>query len=842
MHRNYALWAVNALALVVLSACAALAGPTPSREVVDSSQVLHPTFTKDIAPVVFAQCSSCHRPGEVAPFPLLTYRDVQKRARQVALITEQRVMPPWKPTPGYGEFQHERRLTDAQIALFRRWADAGTPEGRLADLPPAPRFTGGWQLGKPDMVLSMLRPVTIPADGQDVNRSYVIPVHMPKGRYLRAAEFRAGNRRVVHHGTAMLDTSGKALALEAQQGGPGAGYVSFGGPGFIPSGGLPGYAPGMGAETFPADASGVLPKDVDVVLGMHYHPDGKVETDQSSIGLYFTDTPPVRVGSLVTMGALNLLIEPGEKAHLEQDTYKLPVDVDVEAIYEHMHLLGKTCKMWATLPDGTTRPLIQIADWDFSWQATYHLKQRLHLPRGTVLHAEWTHDNTADNPHQFNNPPKRVTNGENSTNEMGGALINVYVANQRDNGILWIANLGHLWKVSVTPPARPAPAKKTVSLGSLLVAGGINGITDFLISLDRSPGGTIGGGLAGGTALCLVCLLTPARFFPRPTKRAAEALSASPWRCFGTGLLVLLALTFLARPLLFSQSPALQALAAVLWAGALAALLTGSGGLARRASRRFFRQAGPEPPPAILAKSSLLLTLLFFLPVAGWLLAPVALVASLGAGLMTLRMPRRTPPAPKSGGARRKSSAPSLLPQNWGRGGLLPALLAFLCLLAVGSRAGAGNDPLANTAGKKAVVLLFIARDCPISNSYAPEIKRIIARYTPQKVAFTLVYPDPDTSLAAARQHAKDYGYTCSLLLDPAHKLVRRAGVTVTPEAAVFAPSGKLLYRGRVDDLYLGFGQRRYAATRHDLRDALDAILSGRPVPSAKTQAVGCFI
>jgi len=144
--------------------------------------------------------------------------------------------------------------------------------------------------------------------------------------------------------------------------------------------------------------------------------------------------------------------------------------------------------------------------------------------------------------------------------------------------------------------------------------------------------------------------------------------------------------------------------------------------------------------------------------------------------------------------------------------------------------------------GKKAVVLLFIARDCPVSNSYAPEIKRIIARYTPQKVAFTLVYPDPGTSLAAAKQHAKEYGYTCPLLLDPAHRLVRRAGVTVTPEAAVFAQGGRLLYRGRIDDLYLGFGQRRYAVTRHDLRDALDAALAGWPAPTRRTQAIGCFI
>lgn len=635
-------WPMLTLGLMGLLAAVLSAGLSPARGA-------HPaprpeagvTFTKDIAPVVFAQCSSCHRAGEVAPFPLLTYRDVQKRARQIALITGQRVMPPWKLTPGYGEFQHERRLTDAQIALFRRWADAGAPEGNLADLPPAPRFTGGWQLGKPDMVLTMIKPVTIPAEGPDVNRSFVIPVHMPAGRYVRAAEFRPGNHRIVHHGTAMLDTSGKARALEAAQGGPGAGYVSFGGPGFLPSGGLPGYAPGMPATVFPADASGVLPKDVDVVLGMHYHPDGKIETDQSSIGLYFTDTPPVRVGSLVVMGVLNLDIAPGEKAHLEQDTYTLPVDVDVEAIYEHMHLLGKTCKMWAALPDGTTRPLIQIADWDFSWQATYQLKRRLHLPKGTVLHAEWTHDNSADNPHQFNNPPKRVTNGENSTNEMGGALINVYVANQRDNGILWIANLGHLWKASVTPPQRPAPEKKTSSVGQSLMLGGIGGLTEFLMALAGNFWGTVAATLAALLALCLSLMLIPARLLPRTTARGADALRATPWRCFGIGLAALLVLMVIARPLLFSPRVPLQALAVILWLAALAAWLVGSGALARRMGRRFSRQAGPEPTLAVLAKGSLLTTLLLFPPILGWLIfAPLALVVSLGAGLMTLPVPR----------------------------------------------------------------------------------------------------------------------------------------------------------------------------------------------------------
>ena len=171
----------------------------------------------------------------------------------------------------------------------------------------------------------------------------------------------------------------------------------------------------------------------------------------------------------------------------------------------------------------------------------------------------------------------------------------------------------------------------------------------------------------------------------------------------------------------------------------------------------------------------------------------------------------------------------------------LCAALTLLCLLAA---VGAWAQParVSSAAGQRAVVLLFIARDCPISNAYAPEIKRIIARYSPQKITFQLVYPDPDTTLAAAKQHAQEYGYSCPIILDPKHRLVRKAGATVTPEAAVFAPEGKLLYRGRIDDLFVTFGQRRFAATKHDLRDALEAVLSGKPVAAPRTTAIGCFL
>lgn len=169
-------------------------------------------------------------------------------------------------------------------------------------------------------------------------------------------------------------------------------------------------------------------------------------------------------------------------------------------------------------------------------------------------------------------------------------------------------------------------------------------------------------------------------------------------------------------------------------------------------------------------------------------------------------------------------------------------ILALLCLLLAPMCSAASKDPLANAADKKAVVLVFIARDCPISNAYAPELQRIYARYTPQKIGFALVYPEDDITLADAQKHAKDFGYACPVFLDPTHRWARKAGATVTPEAAVFSPQGKLLYRGRIDDLYADWGKRRPQARTHDLRNALDAILTGKPVPTPKTKAIGCFI
>ena len=260
-----------------------------------------PTFTKDVAPILFQNCAGCHRPGEVGPFPLLTYEDARKRAKQLAKQTGSHIMPPWKPTAGADEFKDARVLTDAQIGVFKTWFEASAPEGDAKDLPPTPKFPEGWHAGPPDMILKVAKPFTIPAEGPDIYVHFVLPLDLQTDKYIRGVQVLPSNKRVAHHGVPILDGSGTARKLAAKNGGDF--YPNFGGAGLIPRGFLPGYAPGqttrLGDDTAENDAGITLAKGLDIVLQMHYHPTGKVETDQPQIGLYFTDKKPKRGPNII---------------------------------------------------------------------------------------------------------------------------------------------------------------------------------------------------------------------------------------------------------------------------------------------------------------------------------------------------------------------------------------------------------------------------------------------------------------------------------------------------------------------------------------------------------------
>jgi hypothetical protein len=388
-----------------------------------------PTYNHDIAPLLYKNCAECHRPGQVAPFSLLTYDDAKKRAALIAAVTRNRYMPPWKAEPGYGHFQDERRLTDAEIASIAAWAKAGAPEGDPKDKPAPPQFASGWLAGKPDAVFAPAKPFNVPADGRDVFQCFVVPLNFESERYVKTVEFHPGNPLVVHHALFFLDMTGEARRLASQS--PDSSYPCFGGPRIIPAGGPGGWAPGATPEPLPAGMAHVVEKGADLVIQIHYHPDGKPETDRSEIGLTFTDQSTKGLTNF-TLGHRRIDLPPGE-AHVEvKDSAVIPQDVELIGITPHAHLLCKEMKVDAHLPDGSTKPLIWIKDWDFNWQGQYRYAELVKLPKGTRVEMRYIYDNSDANPHNPSQPPKRVHFGEQTTDEMGFAFLQVALPHRED--------------------------------------------------------------------------------------------------------------------------------------------------------------------------------------------------------------------------------------------------------------------------------------------------------------------------------------------------------------------------------------------------------------------------
>ena len=386
------------------------------------------TFARDIAPIVYRNCAPCHRPGEAGPFPLLSYQDVKKHAPEIAEVTTRRFMPPWAPEAGYGDFSDERRLTAAEIQLIKDWVSQGAPEGNPFETPPLPKFAEGWQLGPPDLIVDAPKAYTLPASGPDVYWNFVIPVALEKMRYVRAVEIRPGDKRIVHHANLYVDRARSARRQEiaAGQGFPGMDVV-IDRPLSEPDDGhflfwKPGGAPYVEPEGF----AWRLDPGNDLVLNAHLRPTGKPEQVRPTIGLYFTDQPQEKFPMLVNLehdGALD--IPPGNSDFLVSDDFRLPMDVDVLAVYPHAHYLGHLLEGYATLPNGQRKWLIRIPDWDPNWQGAYHYRQAVFLPKGTVISMRYHYDNSAANPRNPTQPPRRVVAGNQATDEMGHLWLQV---------------------------------------------------------------------------------------------------------------------------------------------------------------------------------------------------------------------------------------------------------------------------------------------------------------------------------------------------------------------------------------------------------------------------------
>jgi len=406
------------------------------------------TYTRDIAPIIQTRCLNCHREGQVAPFALGDYESVAKRAGQIVRVTADRLMPPWIPAPGHERFVGERWLTARELDRLRAWAETGRARGDAADLPPAPKFAEGWLLGKPDLVVKMTEPFNVPADGPDVLQNFVIPLDVPEDKLVAAIEFHPGNRRVAHHAVLFLDDSGTARKLDRAT--PEPGYANFGGPGFLPSGALGGWSVGNTPRRLPDGVGRYLKKGSDLVVQMHYHPTGKPETDRSEIGLYFVDKPVKEslkeagklVGS-IWLADYEIDIAAGAKDHRRTTAYTLPKAVTMVGVVPHMHLLGKSMKVTATLPDRSVKTLIDITNWNYNWQDEYYYERPFTLPAGTRLSVEAVFDNSAGNPSNPSSPPKRVTWGDGTLDEMLFCFFLISAERTEDLIGVIFDNLGH---------------------------------------------------------------------------------------------------------------------------------------------------------------------------------------------------------------------------------------------------------------------------------------------------------------------------------------------------------------------------------------------------------------
>ncbi|HXD72755.1 MAG TPA: tetratricopeptide repeat protein [Vicinamibacterales bacterium] len=410
------------------------------------AQPLHVvTFNKDIAPIVYSNCATCHRPidgsrttasGDPicfagAPFSVLEYKDVAAHAKQIASAVERKTMPPWLPAAGYGDFAGARTLSDAQIALLRTWAEQGAPEGDPAAKPPLPDLPNGWQLGQPDLVVEAPKAFTVPASGGDLFRNFVIPVPFDsrsgqatrQAMYVRAIELRADNPRMFHHASVGVDRFRVSRKLDGRDGQPGFAAMPD-----DQVQNVYGWSPGKAPYMEPADRAWTLEKGSDLVVQMHLLPTGKPEPVRPVLGLFVTDQAPAREPFLVRLESKSIDIPAGEKAYVVEDSYVLPADVDATSIYPHAHYHAKDMQAKATLPDGSTKWLLWIKQWDFRWQDQYRYASPVALPAGTTLSMRITYDNSKG--------ASRIKWGPKSADEMGAMWLEVQPHRAEDLAVL----------------------------------------------------------------------------------------------------------------------------------------------------------------------------------------------------------------------------------------------------------------------------------------------------------------------------------------------------------------------------------------------------------------------
>ncbi|MCA8971150.1 MAG: hypothetical protein KDC95_15260 [Planctomycetes bacterium] len=432
--RTFVVWLVVSAMVSTAATVSAQRESRSSAHDVPSRVPDQPTYHEHIGPILYANCTECHRPGEIAPFSLLTYEDARKRAKTIERVTRSRYMPPWLPEEGWGEFHGERRLSDHEIETISRWVAAGLPEGPRAAARGLPHFTQGWQLGEPDLVVEMPVGYSVPAAGPDIYRNFVLPLDLAEDVWVQAIEVRPSARAVLHHTLIFEDATGDAARLEKQDrsGQPGFRRMDFRGSSQIGA-----WAVGGSARRLPGGLARPLRRGASIVLSSHFHPSGKQETEKTRIGLFFAKEAPER--TLLDFqvppryGALwGIDIPAGVADYVVTDRFVVPCDIELVGAWGHAHYLCTSMRAIAKLPDGTTTKLFSIREWDFDWQNAYFYRNAVKLPKGSIIESTLHYDNSAGNPSNPSDPPRRVRWGLQSTDEMGSLIFSCVAAKEGD--------------------------------------------------------------------------------------------------------------------------------------------------------------------------------------------------------------------------------------------------------------------------------------------------------------------------------------------------------------------------------------------------------------------------
>jgi peroxiredoxin len=403
------------------------------------------TYYKDVAPILAAHCSSCHRAGEVGPFSLTTYNQARRWASDIKEYSANRQMPPWMPTAGL-PMKGERKLAPAEIATLAAWADAGAPEGDPKDaVAKSTESTGGWRHGQPDLILTPDGNFHLAASGDDVFRVFVIPTNLTENKWVVGYDVKPGNPRVVHHTLNFFDGTGQGRALEKKQlekdkeakpadFGPGynvamgVGFVAPPG-GDVPKfGGIGGWAPGQSPQFLPKGSGWLLPKGSDFLIQTHYHRNGQASDDHTQIGLYFAKEPidlPWQTVFIQAMSRGINHIPAGNPDYVIRGSRYFATDAVLHNVLPHMHLLGKSVTVTMTPPGGQTVVLVDIPHWDYRWQETYWFKEPIPVKAGTRVEILAHFDNSEANPNNPSKPPRDVGYGEQTTDEMLFAFFGV---------------------------------------------------------------------------------------------------------------------------------------------------------------------------------------------------------------------------------------------------------------------------------------------------------------------------------------------------------------------------------------------------------------------------------